>query len=364
MSVFDSPDYDGHEQVVFHADPQSGLEAIIAVHSTVLGPSLGGVRMWPYASEADAVTDVLRLSRGMTYKSALVGLPLGGGKAVIVGDPRKDKSKALMSAMGRFVDRLCGRYIAAEDSGTSVEDLKQMARETEHVAGILDKRTPDGALANGDPSPSTARGVYAGIRAAVRYRFGREDLQGVRIAIQGVGSVGLRLAHRLTAAGAELFVADVYGPSLQRAVEETGATPIPVEDIHTLDVDVFAPCGLGGAINDRTLPEIRARIVAGAANNQLERPRHGGELARRGITYAPDYVMNAGGIIDIANERTGYDAAAVAEQVDAIGTTLLDVFERAQCENRPTHEVADDMARARIEQAVAPQIHPRHRAAG
>ena len=347
MAVFSLSDFADHEQVVFCSDDRSGLKAIIAIHNSSLGPALGGCRMWPYVSEEDAVRDVLRLSRGMTYKSALAGLKLGGGKSVIIGDPRRDKTPALLTAFARALEQLNGRYIAAEDSGTSVEDLTFMARHTRHVAGIADKPT-DGGTRSGDPSPSTAKGVFIGIGAAVRERLGRESLEGLRVAVQGVGHVGFDLARRLHAAGARLWVTDIDRDALVRAARELEATVVAPEEIFGLDVDVFAPCAMGAVINDRTLPRLKAPIVAGAANNQLAEDRHGIELMQRGILYAPDYVINAGGIIDVYYERTGFDATALERHIAGIDGSLTEIFARARREERPTAEVADAIAEERF----------------
>lgn len=347
MSVFSMPDFAGHEQVVFCRDEASGLQAIIAIHNTRLGPALGGCRMWPYASEEEAVRDVLRLSRGMTYKSALAGLPLGGGKSVVIGNPRTDKTPALLDALARAVDRLGGRYIAAEDSGTSVADMQRMARLTPHVAGIHDKPSESGTR-SGDPSPATARGTFVGIRAAVREALARDDLAGLRVAVQGLGNVGYDLARQLHAAGARLWVSDLHPEPLARARDELGATVVAPDAIHQAEVDVFAPCALGAILNDATIPQLRARIVAGAANNQLAAPRHDEALMRRGILYAPDYVINAGGIIDIHHERAGFDRAALIRHIEGIGDTLREIFARARAEGRPTGAIADTLAEARL----------------
>lgn len=348
MSVFQQQDFDGHEQVAFFKDDETGLRAIIAVHNTNLGPALGGVRMWPYASDGDAVRDVLRLSRGMTYKSALAGLPFGGGKSVIIGDPHRDKSDALMRAMGRSVDKLGGRYIAAEDSGTNVDDLQQMATQTEHVVGIVSKSTTGGETRSGDPSPTTARGVFVGLQAAVRHKLARNDLEGIKVAVQGVGNVGLRLVNYLHEAGARCWISDTFGERVERAADEAGASPVSADDILGLDVDVFAPCALGAVLNADSIPRLRARIVAGAANNQLQSAEHGELLLREGILYAPDYVINAGGVIDVAFERTGYDLKKVVTKVEGIAESLAEIFQRADAEQRPTSEVADDLARERF----------------
>jgi leucine dehydrogenase len=347
MPIFDSIDFDGHEQVIFCSDPSVGLKAIIAIHNTNLGPALGGCRMWPYADEAEAVRDVLRLSRGMTYKSAISNLRLGGGKSVIIGNPRTGKTPDLMRAMGRAVERLAGRYIAAEDSGTGCADIKVMAEETRHVAGVHDKPTAEG-MRSGDPSPATAYGVFVGLRAAVRHRLGRDDLDGLKVAIQGVGNVGFRLARHLKEAGAQLWVTDIYEDQVRRAVDELGAIAVGADEIFALDVDVFAPCAMGSVINDASLSHLRAKVVAGAANNQLSEERHGRELMKRAILYAPDYVINAGGIIDVSYEREGFDRDQLVRHIDGIGDTLTEIFERARSEKMPTGLVADQIARERF----------------
>ena len=347
MPVFQHPAYDDHELVAYHSDPKSGLKAIIAVHSTRLGKGLGGCRMWPYASDDEALTDVLRLSRGMTYKAALAGLPQGGGKSVILGDPRRDKTPEMMRAMGRFVEAIGGKYVVAEDSGTSVPDIRLMAEHTRHVGGLADEKSV-AAGRTGDPSPATAYGVFVGIKAAVREKLKREDLKGLRVAIQGVGNVGFRLARHLKEAGATLWVTDLHKPAVEKAVKELGATAVSMEDIFACDVDVFAPCALGAIIDDKSLPKLKAPIVAGAANNQLAEARHDRLLLERGILYAPDYVINAGGIIDIHYEGPGYDEHVVRAHLERIGRTLADVFERSRKDHRPTGEVADRMAEERF----------------
>lgn len=346
--MFDHSEFDNHEAVHWVCDQASGLKAIIAVHNTHRGPSLGGCRMWPYASSAAALTDVLRLSRGMTYKSAMANIGLGGGKSVIIGDPRADKSDALLDAMGRAVDRLGGLYIAAEDSGTSVADLRRMGQQTKHVGGVIERAGPNGAPHSGDPSPATALGVFHGLRAAVRHALGRDDLAGIRVAVQGLGNVGYRLAAHLHAAGAELVVADIHAPSVQRAADEFGARIVDVDAIDAQDVDVFAPCALGAVLNDASLARMRARVVAGAANNQLAEPRHDAALRDAGILYAPDYVINAGGIIDIFYERNDYAWDKVEHHLQGIDDTVTEVFQRAAAENRPTGAVADAIAESRF----------------
>lgn len=347
MAVFSLSDFADHEQVVFVSDDKSGLKAIIAVHNSNLGPALGGCRMWPYASEEEAVRDVLRLSRGMTYKSAMAELKLGGGKSVIIGNPRTQKTPALLAAFARALEQLNGRYIAAEDSGTSVADMKYMTQFTRHVAGIHDKPSDEGTR-SGDPSPATAYGTFIGIQAAVKERLGRDSLEGLRVAVQGVGNVGYDLARQLKEAGAQLWVTDIHREPLVQAGKELGATVVAPEEIFGLDVDVLAPCALGAILNDSTIPQLKAKIVAGAANNQLAEPRHGVELMKRGILYAPDYVINAGGIIDVYHERIGFERAALIKHIEGIRDNLMEVFERARAEERPTGEVADAIAEERF----------------
>ena len=347
MAVFSLSDFADHEQVVFVSDDKSGLKAIIAVHNSNLGPALGGCRMWPYASEEEAVRDVLRLSRGMTYKSAMANLKLGGGKSVIIGNPRTHKTPELLAAFARALEQLNGRYIAAEDSGTSVADMKFMTQFTQHVAGIHDKPSDEGTR-SGDPSPATAYGTFIGIQAAVKERLGRDSLDGLRVAVQGVGNVGYDLARQLKEAGARLWVTDIHREPLVQAGRELGATVVAPDEIFGLDVDVFAPCALGAVLNDSTIPQLKASIVAGAANNQLAEARHGVELMKRGILYAPDYVINAGGIIDVYHERIGFERAALIRHIEGIRDNLMEVFERAREEERPTAEVADAIAEERF----------------
>jgi len=348
MPVFTHIEFDNHEQVVFGHDQASGLKAIIAVHDTTLGPALGGCRMWNYASDEEALRDVLRLSRGMTYKSALARLPLGGGKAVIIGDPRSGKSEALFHAMGDFVDSLGGRYITAADSGTGVAEMQMMAQRTRHVAGAGQREAFGGGVRDGDPSPSTAYGVFVGIRAAVRHRLGRDDLQGLKVAIQGVGQVGFGLARHLKDAGAELWVTDIHDANQRRAVEQLGAHAVGQQEIFGLDVEVFAPCALGAVINPQTLEALRAPIIAGAANNQLASPELADELQRRGVLYAPDYAINAGGIIDVCYERTGGSTAQLKAHIEGIEATLEEIFRRSREEGATTTAIADRMARERL----------------
>jgi len=338
-------EYDGHELVVFGHDPPTSLRAIIAIHSTALGPAAGGCRMWPYATTTEALADVLRLSRGMSYKNAMAELPFGGGKAVIIGDSRKAKTPELFQAFGRLVDSLGGRYITAEDVGTTIADMASVARTTRFVSGL--GRAP--GEAGGDPGPKTALGVHLGIKAAVKFRLGRADLEAVRIAIQGLGGVGHHLCGLLHAEGAELFVADVRAAAVQKAREQFKAHPVTVEEVLGLDVEVLAPCALGGVLNSQSIPRLRARVVAGAANNQLAQGQDGSALQAAGVLYAPDYVINAGGIISVAREyHGGASEAQVIADIHAIPARLTEIFERARRENRTTNAVADQMARERL----------------
>lgn len=341
MSVFTDWDFDDHEQIVFRRDRCSGLKAIIAIHDTSRGPALGGCRIWPYESDDAALTDALRLSRGMTYKSAMAGLPYGGGKAVIIADPARDKSEALWRAFGRAVDSLGGRYVTAEDVGTRPADLEIVRRETRHVVGIAE----GGA---GDPSPATAYGVFTGIQAACIERLRRSDIAGLSVAVQGLGNVGFALARMLHDAGAELYVTDIDELAVARAVKELGATAVAPEEIHALEVDVFAPCALGAVINDSTIGRLHAPIVAGSANNQLAEPRHGHALWQRNILYAPDYVINAGGVIWISHEGPDFDAGRAGAHVARIGDTLSEIFARARQDGVPPEVAADRIAESRF----------------
>lgn len=337
MSVFDHPEFDNHEEVVFCHDEVTGLKAIIAVHDTTMGPSLGGTRMWNYASSDEALTDVLRLSRGMTYKSALAGLPLGGGKAVIIGDAKTDKSPELFKAYGRFVDSLSGKYITAEDVNIRTSDIELVATQTRYVAGTEGKA--------GDPSPHTALGSYLGLKAAAKHQFGSDDIKGLKIAVQGLGAVGYDFARYLAKDGAVLTVCDVNQEAVDRAVKELGATAVGVDEIYDVDMDIYAPCALGATINDATLKRIGAKVIAGSANNQLATPAHDRIVKDMGILYAPDYVINAGGVIHVCSEAAAMTLEETAARVRAIYDTLGRIFTRAKAEDRPTGEIADEMAR-------------------
>ncbi|MEQ8517248.1 MAG: Glu/Leu/Phe/Val dehydrogenase dimerization domain-containing protein [Chromatocurvus sp.] len=343
MSVFSDNAYDNHELVTFGHDRATGLRAIIAVHDATLGPGVGGCRMYPYADDQAALRDVLRLSRGMTYKSALADLPLGGGKSVIIGDPRQDKSPALMRAMGEFVHSQGGRYVAAEDSGIGVEDLREMVAVTPHVNGIADNEH------GGDPSPSTANGVFLGIRAAVHHRLGVDSCRGLRVAIQGLGHVGYHLAGLLRKDGATVYGADVNAANLQRAVDHFGVIPLGVDEILRCEADILSPCAMGAVLSEQAIPHLRAGIVAGAANNQLATATDGDRLRDHGILYCPDFLISAGGIIDVHHQRLGSVAAVVRDHVSGIAQNLREVLQRADSSGESTAAVAEELAREKID---------------
>ena len=347
MTVFSHPDFDQHEKVAFHHDRASGLTAIIAVHNTRLGPALGGCRIYPYSNDAEALRDVLRLSRGMTYKASLARLPLGGGKSVIIANPHTDKTPELLAAMGDFVESFNGTYITAADSGSGVPEMEAFAKRTRHVVGAGNRDASHGGNRSGDPSPSTVNGVFAGLKAAAGFRLDR-DLQGLNVAVQGVGQVGFGLAAQLVESGANVWVSDVYPANVERAVRELGVTAVAPDDIYGLDVDVFAPCAMGGILNETTLPVLKAKVIAGAANNQLGTAAIANELHQRGILYAPDYAINAGGLIDVFYEREGGSADTLNAHVLGIADTLKEIFLRSQEENLPTAVVADRVAMERV----------------
>jgi leucine dehydrogenase len=332
----------GHERVLFCSNPDVGLQAIIAVHSTVLGPGLGGCRMWPYASTEEALVDVLRLSRGMTYKAAAAGLNLGGGKAVIIGDSKKDKSEELFRAFGRYVESLGGLYITAEDVGTGTEDMEVIHHETRWVTGL-----PPELGGGGDPSPVTAFGTLQGIKAAVQH-LGQDSLQGRSVAIQGLGSVGYHLARFLRDEGAKVFGADIDAEATEKARQELGVEIVPTGEILEVECDVVAPCALGAVINDESIPRLRCRIVAGAANNQLAEDRHGQALHDRKILYAPDYVINAGGLINVYNELIGYNREVAMRTARGIYGNMGRLFDIARAQSIPTYVAADRLAEERI----------------
>ena len=334
---------DQYEEVVFFHDPPSGLRAIVAIHSTKLGPALGGTRFFPYTDETDALRDVLRLARGMTFKAAVAGLDLGGGKAVVIGDPKRGKSEELLRAYGRFIESLSGRYITAEDVGTSREDMDMLRRETAWVTGVS-KRLGG----SGDPSPVTAYGVFQGIRAAVEEALRTSSLEGVRVVVQGIGKVGYHLVRHLRTAGAVVTVADVDVDAVARAVNDFGVDTVEPDKAHAMECEIFAPCALGAVIRDDTLPNLKCKIVAGAANNQLERPEHGEALAELDILYTPDYVLNAGGIINVADELIGYDRERAMKRVEGIYRTVREVFRRARLDGVTPSRAADNLAEDRI----------------
>lgn len=344
--MFDHDGYSDHESVTWLNDADTGLRAVIAVHSSALGPAMGGCRLWRYPDPAAALADALRLSEGMSLKNAMAGLPLGGGKAVILGPLPDDAGAraAAFRAFGRAIDRMGGQYVTAEDVGVSVADMVEIARETRHVSGVT-----AACGVGGDPSPYTARGVLRAIEAAALQVFGRSDLDGLRVAVQGVGNVGGQLARLLAGQGARLLVADIDPARQARVAEETGATPVDLEDILTADVDVLAPCALGGAVTAARAAAFPARIVAGAANNQLATPEAGTALHRRGVVYVPDYVANAGGIIAVGAEylRHGTETAVLAD-VDAIGPRVADLLARSAAQATAPEDIADRMARDRI----------------
>jgi len=340
MEIFDLIAEHDHEQVVFSYEPAAGYKGIIAIHNTTLGPALGGTRFWNYRSDLEALIDALRLARGMTYKAAVAGLNLGGGKSVIIGDPRMPRRELIFRAHGRAVDSLKGRYITAEDVGTSVEDMDYVHMETRYVAGI--------GSGSGDPSPVTAFGVYRGIKASAKQKWGDDSLAGVEVAVQGLGHVGYNLCRDLAAEGAKLFVTDIDPERVQKAVSEFGAEAVAPERIYSVDAKIFAPCALGAAVNDQTIPQFRFEVIAGAANNQLAEDRHGDLLQKRGILYAPDYVINAGGLINVYGELNHWTAERAMRKAGEIYDTLLQLFELAQEQGVPTHVAADKLAERRI----------------
>ncbi len=344
MEIFDLLQSNEHEQVIFCSDEKAGLRAIIGIHDTTLGPALGGTRMWMYASDMDALKDVLRLSRGMTYKAAVAGLNLGGGKAVLIGDPRTQKTEALFRTYGRFVEGIGGRYITAEDVGTSVQDMEWINMETKYVTGVA------GRGGSGDPSPFTAYGVYNGIKACAKFRYGSDSLAGKKVAIQGAGNVAQHVAAHLAKEGANLFVTDIYEEKARRVCGETGAQYVKPEEIYSVDCDIFSPSALGAILNDDTIPQLKCSIVAGGANNQLAKEEvHAQVLADRDILYAPDYVINAGGLMNVASEIDGYDRDRVLIKAAGIYDILLAIFKKAQAGGILPHEASNAIAEERIE---------------
>jgi len=343
MRMFELLRESAHEQVVWWHDETLGLRCIVAIHNTVLGPALGGLRMWPYASEDEALRDALRLSRGMTYKAAVSGLNLGGGKAVLIGDPETGKSEALLRVLGRHIGALGGRFIVAEDLGTNVDDMEIIREETDCVVGVHEV-----SGGSGDPSPYTALGALHGIEACLQRRFGHDDLARASYAVQGAGQVGRHLVRLLRERGAKVFVADINDQRIEEVVDESGAEAVPMSQIYDVDATVFAPCAMGAVINEDTVPRLRCAIVAGCANNQLESNQFGTALEERGILYAPDYAINAGGLINSAAELQGYDAARALQRVRRIRQVMTRIFAIAEREAIPTWQAADRMAEQRI----------------
>lgn len=342
MKLFDYMQNDDYEQINYCYDEQTGLKAIIAIHNTNLGPALGGLRMWPYETEEDAVIDALRLAKGMTYKNAAAGLKLGGGKAVIIGNPKTDKSPELFKKFGEFVDRLNGNYITAEDVGTTEEDMNNIAVNTEHVVGTTIR---SGA---GDPSPITAYGIYQGIKATAYAAFGTDSLDGKKIAVQGVGQVAFKLCEYLHEEGANLIVTDINEEAVARAVNKFNAKAVSPDDIYSVECDIYSPCALGGVINDETINKLNTKAIAGSANNQLKENKHGDLLHEKGILYAPDYVINSGGVINVYEEIQGYNKDKAMKKVAEIYQNLLRVYEISKKEGIPTYLAADRMAEERF----------------
>ncbi|MFA1821592.1 Glu/Leu/Phe/Val dehydrogenase [Virgibacillus oceani] len=344
MEIFTYMEKFDYEQLVFCQDENSGLKGIIAIHDTTLGPALGGTRMWTYDSEEEAIEDALRLAKGMTYKNAAAGLNLGGGKTVIIGDPRKDKNPEMFRAFGRYIQSLNGRYITAEDVGTTEEDMDLIHMETDFVTGV----SQEAQGSSGNPSPVTGYGIYKGMKAAAQEVYGNESLEGKTVAVQGVGNVAYALCEHLYEEGAKIIVTDINKEAVNRAVEAFQAKAVDPDEIYKVDCDIYAPCALGATINDETIPKIQAKIIAGSANNQLKESKHGDIIHEKGILYAPDYVINAGGVINVADELNGYNQARAMKKVETIYDSLSKVFEIARRDHIPTHVAADRMAEERI----------------
>jgi leucine dehydrogenase len=341
MKIFDTIAGMGHEQLVLCQDAAAGYRGIIAIHSTTLGPALGGTRFWSYASDEDAIVDALRLARGMTYKNAVAGLNLGGGKSVIIGDNKTADREMIFRAHGRFVESLGGRYITAEDVGTSTADMDFVHMETDYVSGLAGR--------SGDPSPVTAHGVFRSIQASAKEKWGSDDLAGRTISVQGCGHVGYYLSKELHDAGAKLIASDIDAERVKRVINDFGARGVEGDDIYTAEADIFAPCALGAVINDKTLPMLKVEVVAGAANNQLlDAEKHGTALEKKGILYAPDYVANAGGVINVYSELAGWTSERAFRKADEIYDTVLRVFHIAKHDKVPTYEAADRLAEMRI----------------
>jgi len=351
MNVFDAPDFDHHEMVAFCEDKKTGLKCIIAIHSTALGPACGGTRMYPYASTDAALTDALRLSRGMSYKNAIADLPLGGGKAVIIGDPAHDKTQARLLAYAHAVNGFSGRYITAMDVGITPSDMPIIASGTSYVAGY-DQPGKRG----GDSGPSTALGVFVGLKATVKHRLGVDSTKGLTVAVQGLGKVGMGVAKRLHAEGAKLIVTDVSSEAVRIACDTLNARAAPTDEIAAAECDVFSPNALGAILNGDSIPHLHARVVAGGANNQLARDEHGEALKARNILYAPDYVINGGGVIRVAGQIFDWSDAEIERRVLGIAATLGEIFQRADAEGTPTNVIADRIAEERMRAAANPAL--------
>ncbi|MCC7534392.1 MAG: Glu/Leu/Phe/Val dehydrogenase [Bacteroidia bacterium] len=344
FDIFSQLEAHNHEQVVFCQDKDTGLKAIIAIHNTVLGPGLGGTRVWHYNNDYEAFNDVMRLSRGMTYKAAISGLNLGGAKAVIIGDAKTIKTEALMRKFGRFVENLNGKYITAEDVNTTTRDMEYVHMETSHVVGL-----PESMGGGGDPSPVTAYGVYMGMKAAAKHAFGNESLQGKKVAVQGLGKVGGHLVEHLHKEGAQLFVTDLNQDAMKKYNKEFGATVVSGDEIFGLDVDIFAPCALGAVLNTENINKLKAKVIAGAANNQLaDEEVHGKMLIEKGIAYAPDFLINAGGLINVYQEYIGYNKETAMRNTEHIYDVTLEIFKQAAAKNIHTQKAAIEMAEKRI----------------
>ena len=343
MNLFETVHHTGHEEVVFCHNKDAGLKAIIAIHDTTLGPALGGLRMWPYKTEDEALNDVLRLSRGMTYKAAVAGLNLGGGKSVIIADPKKDKSEALFRALGRFINSLNGRYITAEDVGIDVNDMEYVFQETDNVVGVHQVHG-----GSGDPSPFTAYGTVQGIKASLHKRYGNEDLSKYAYAVQGTGHVGLEIVKLLRKEDAKVFVCDINEESVQRCVDDYGCEAVGIEEIYDVDAQVFVPSALGGVVNENTIPRFKFDVVCGSANNQLADDEAGEELQRRGIVYAPDYAVNAGGLMNVSIEFEGYNRERAMRMLRTIYHNVGRIFSIADRDNIATYKAADRLAEERI----------------
>ncbi|WJY28418.1 Leu/Phe/Val dehydrogenase [Sporosarcina trichiuri] len=344
MKYMETYDY---EQLVICQDKTTGLKAFIAIHDTTLGPALGGTRMWTYDSEEEAIEDALRLARGMTYKNAAAGLNLGGGKAVIMGNPKTDKNDEMFRAFGRFIEGLNGRYITAEDVGTTEEDMDLIHLETDYVTGVSAEFG-----SSGNPSPITALGVYKGMKAAAKEAFGSDSLKDKTVAVQGVGNVAYTMCEYLHKEGAKLIVTDINQDAVQRAVDNFGATAVDIDEIYSQDADIFSPCALGAVINDDTIPQLKAKVIAGSANNQLKNPEHGDRIHEMGIVYAPDYVINSGGVINVADELDGYNRERALKKVDTIYQTIEKIFAISKRDSIPSYVAADRLAEERIERVA------------